>query len=172
MLFGSLYVCTFQPGNSTAWGSEGVKQTLPFVFLCKRTPHQEPPTPTPPPSYLASCFFYRVVLGVPCILCSFLLCWLFPQWQQSCPARHKEACRAWRHPRPPSQPASTEAFPTRQTHRSSSGWWPAETETSRVRCDSGSGRICTIPKYYHAEGSNRFCRIGWRVQGFAATETS
>ena len=23
-LFGSLYVCTFQPGNFTGWGSEGV----------------------------------------------------------------------------------------------------------------------------------------------------
>ena len=25
ILFGGVYVCTFQPGNFTGWGSEGVK---------------------------------------------------------------------------------------------------------------------------------------------------
>ena len=26
ILFGGVYVCTFQPGNFTGWGSEGVKE--------------------------------------------------------------------------------------------------------------------------------------------------
>ena len=28
MLFAGVYVCTFQPGNSTYWGSEGVNPEL------------------------------------------------------------------------------------------------------------------------------------------------
>ena len=33
VLFGSLYVCTFQPGNFTGWGSEGVNVDRPCVLL-------------------------------------------------------------------------------------------------------------------------------------------